>query len=137
MTLPKPPDANSIFFTLSFIAPGFIFSGVRRYLEPRKPQPPQIAVLHFLVSSTIIWLLAYAVLMGGGDTELSGRLWVSVVFVAPVILAVLLALADQFGLVRRLFVQVGFKPSEGYESAWAFKAHRLRFGAWLILPRSN
>ena len=116
---------DTVFFTLAFLVPGFIWSSVISMLVPRKSRAMQIRLLEFLTLSCVnhgIWawavfllVKARAVTTHPGWTALA---MFGIMFASPVILGLLSGWCRQRDRFAWFLGRLGFQTIHAIPTAW-------------------
>jgi hypothetical protein len=98
-----------IFYTLAFIVPGFIWSGVIGGFVPCRADQKEFVLLRFLTFSCVNyafwpWLIYLIIKRNLAETHLSvaAFLWFMIVFISPSVLGIISGVLSQREFVRRV-----------------------------------
>jgi hypothetical protein len=121
-----------LFFTVTFVVPGFVLSSVMSMFAPRKADEPQRALLRFLTFSCWnyapwSWLIYLQIQAGSlltNPSQIAATLFL-VAFVSPVCLGVACGYVSHKGLLRKAFQRIGLNPVHGTPTAWDDRFYRI------------
>lgn len=118
---------DTIFYTLSFIVPGFISDSVLANIVPRKTDGKEVLFLRYFTLSCLnyafwVWLVYLLPrLEFFRDRPIRSALcWFLIIFVSPVILGLTLGKQSSKGWIRGLLLQIGINPIHPVPTAWDF-----------------
>jgi len=103
----KFETASDIYFIIAVFVPGFVFDAVISRFVPRHASPMRELVLlrlftasafNYAVCSPIIYLLTTGSLLSSSPVG-QAIVWLAIIFLVPVLLALIVALASQRGLL--------------------------------------
>jgi len=115
--MPTISNAEVLFYLLAFIVPGFILQSTLSMLVPVKEENQQIAWVRFLTLSALnyaIW--SWLVYLITSRTWIFGSQWGTalswfwIIFISPVLLALLLGWLSQRDKIRRFLQRLGYLP---------------------------
>jgi hypothetical protein len=131
-------NIDTLFFTLAFVIPGFLWHSVQSIFVPRGESPKHTLFLTCLAFSCInyaLWSwLVYGILTGSWFTEhwgWTGFLWFTIIFTSPVVLGVLVGFVNQKEVVRRCFERMGLTSIHAIPTAWDYKFYNTREPVWV------
>lgn len=116
----------NLYFVVSVLIPGFIYTGVvGSFIPSRGAKEKEILLLRYLTAtafnyalcSPLIYLLAFGLIF---PTRPAGQAfcWFSIVFISPVILAVVRARIVQKDGFRWLYTLLGLRPISPIPTGW-------------------
>jgi len=129
---------ETLFLTLAFVIPGFIWNSIHSIFNPRRTERTQLLFLRFLTFSCInygLWsCLLYLVFVSEffeKSTLFTGIAWLIMILVSPVCLGFTTGLLSQKGLFRRVFARMGLSSIHGIPTAWDYKFSKTRKAVWI------
>jgi len=136
MTIDGP---TTLFYTLSFLVPGFILHSVAGIFVPQRTDDTGASFLRYLTWSCInyapwVWLI-YLVLtldfFHSSPLAAAGA-WMWVTFVSPVAMGVLLGHSERNEWARKLLQRMGLRPIHSIPAAWDYKFGKQE-ARWLLV----
>lgn len=129
---------ETLFLTLAFLIPGFIWNCIHSVFNPRQTERIQLLFLRFLTFSCInyglwSWLL-YLVLASEffeKSAIFTGIAWLIMILVSPLVLGFTTGLLSQKELFRRVFARMGLSSIHGIPTAWDYKFSKTRKSVWI------
>lgn len=122
---------DAVFFTVSFLVPGFVSSVVISMLVPRRTQSLEIRALEFLTLSCVnyaIWswafFLSFSYWKPTSHPYLTALGVVLVVLVSPLMLGLAIGRSAQKRWVARILRRLGFRTLHHIPTAWDFHFSR-------------
>jgi hypothetical protein len=130
---------DAIFYTLSFVVPGFICYSTMAIFVPRKAEDTELSLLRFLTLSCLnyalwawlIYLLAKSEFFTGSPL-LSATAWGLIIFVSPVLLGVIFGKLSSRDWLRRFLMRMGLEPLHPIPTAWDYYFSRTP-PVWLLV----
>lgn len=117
---------STLYFIVSVLVPGFIYHGVlTNFVALRRYKDKEALILRFLTAtafnyalcSPFIYLLVFGLIFSGHPIW-QALCWFGIVFVSPVILAVLHARIIQKDGLRRLYLLLGLRSISPIPTGW-------------------
>lgn len=129
---------ETLFLTLAFIVPGFLWHCVNSMLIPDKKRTTEILFLRFLTFSCFniaIWswlLYIFAATQYTSNHPLQAAcLWAIIIFVSPVLLGGVTGYLDQKGYFKRMLSKLGIKSIHSTPTAWDYKFYNTHSSVWV------
>lgn len=129
---------ETLFLTLAFIVPGFIWHCVQSAFMPRKTETAQLLFLRFLTFSCFNYALWSWLIYMFLVTEYARKhpvrascMWGVIIFASPVIMGVLTGWLSQKQFARKILSQMGFASMHTIPTAWDYKFHNTRSCVWI------
>jgi len=124
----KFDNAEALIWAFAFLLPGFVWSATYAMLIPRRPDTDQIRFMEFFTLSSLnnafwSWLiyLSYVKKIYANHPALEALLVFVVVFLSPLIAAIVTAKFKQSGWSARFVDWLGFNTALQIKTAWDFK----------------
>lgn len=122
----KLEDFSNLYFVLSVLVPGFIYSGVvSNFIPLRRSKEKEVILLRYLTAtafnyalcSPLIYLLTFGLIF---STHPAGRAlcWFAIIFIVPVILAVAQARIMQKDGLGWFYRLLGLRPISPIPTGW-------------------
>lgn len=118
---------DTIFYTLSFIVPGFISDSVLASIVPRRAEGKDTLFLRYFTLSCLnyalwVWLIYLLPRLEFFNIHplFSALSWLIIIFVSPLILGLILGKQSRKGWVSGLLNQIGINPIHPIPTAWDF-----------------
>ena len=129
-----------LFYTLSFIVPGFILQSILSVFVPRKAVPTQISFLRFLTLScfnyaSCSWLI-YLIFQSDVFIDYSIRTalaWGYIILLSPILLGLFAGYFSQKEFIRKIFFSIGLNPIHVIPTAWDYKFSNTKEAVWLLI----
>ncbi len=137
-------SVTDLYFVFAVFVPGFIMLSVRSQFIVSSGAEKESLLLKYLIatsfnyafSSWLIYLLAYNSYLRSNLT-LSAVSWLYVLFVSPIILAVISAVISQKSIVRWLLLKTGLDVIHVVPTAWDWRFGRMRSPRWVLVRLSD
>lgn len=120
-------NLDMIFYTLSFVVPGFICDSVLASIIPRRSEGKERLFLRYLTLSGLnyafwVWLiyLLLRVDFFRQNPIVSALSWFLIIFVSPILLGLILGKQSSKGWIRRFLMRLGINTIHPIPSAWDF-----------------
>jgi Family of unknown function (DUF6338) len=132
------PSFDTVFFTLAFLVPGFIWDWTSRVVMPRGAETRESSLLRFLTLSAInygfwvwlIYLLAKSPFFVDNPLR-SGVAWALVIFVSPALFGLALGALGQRSSGRQLLHRLGISIIHPIPTAWDYFFSRTK-PVWVL-----
>jgi hypothetical protein len=118
---------DAVFYTLSFIVPGFIWNSTLFIFVPRRAEETGTVFLRYLTLSCLnyaIWIwLIYLVVRSEFFAQRpvwSAFAWFLIIFISPVLLGVITGRLSSQDWLRRLLIRLGLGPIHPIPTAWDY-----------------
>ena len=129
---------ETLFLTLAFIVPGFIWYCIQSAFMPRKAETPQILFLRFLTFSCFnyalwswfIYIFLFSV-FPKSHPRLSAFFWAMIILISPVLLGGLTGFLSQKEIIRSILNKMGLTSVHSIPTAWDYKFHNTRTCVWI------
>ncbi len=128
----------TIFLTLAFIVPGFIWHCVQSAFIPKKTETTQLLFLRFLTFSCFnyafwSWLI-YVFLATEYTSQHPIRtscFWGVIIFVSPVAMGILTGWLSQRQFARKVLSKMGLASIHSIPTAWDYKFYNTNSCVWI------
>ncbi len=134
---------ETVFFTVAFLVPGFVWSSVVSLLVPRRSRAPQLRMLEFLTPSCLnygLWSWALFLLFSSDllreRSYLAAFSLFAIVFVSPIGLGVLSGWLRQRNAIASFLGRFGFHTIHPLPTAWDWKFSR-GYPYWFIVTLAD
>ncbi len=131
---------DTIFYTFSFIVPGFILHSTLTVFVPQKAEQPQLSFLRFLTLSCVnyaIWSwLIYLIFRSNFFINHPFRTsvaWGTIVLISPVVLGILGGHFSQKEIIRKALQAIGLKPIHVIPTAWDYTFNKIQKAVWILV----
>jgi hypothetical protein len=129
-----------LFYTLTFLVPGFVFHAVVSAFVPRRVEQEKITLLKFLTVSFVnygfwFWLI-YLMFKGKFFPEqlwVNILVWIAIIVISPLIGGVIWGVFHQKGWILKLLGKMGFRLIDQIPTAWDDKFSKIEKALWLIV----
>jgi len=129
---------ETLFLTLAFIVPGFIWHYVQSAFMPRKTETTQLLLLQFLTFSCFNYALWSWLIYMSLVTEYASKhpatvsfMWVVIILASPVMMGILTGWLRQKQVVRNILSKMGLASLHPIPTAWDYKFHNTRSYVWI------
>jgi hypothetical protein len=121
-------NADTVFYTLAFVVPGFVLHSTLALLIPQKSERADLSLLRFLTLSCLnyaawswlVYLLGTAPFFTSHVVR-SALAWGWIVLGSPVAMGLVFARLSQRDVMRRMLQRLGFNPVHVIPTAWDYK----------------
>ena len=118
---------DAVFYTISFLVPGFVMNSVISAFRPQKELKEKITFLRYLTLSSInyaLWSwLIYIISQQSFIDQYPKRTafaWFAIIFISPVIVGAFIGIIKQKEWVRNLLQKIGINTTHPIPSAWDY-----------------
>lgn len=132
-----------VFYTLSFVVPGFILYSVIASIVPRKIEEKEMSLLRYLILSCVnyaVWSwLIYLLFKLDFFTQhpiRSALAWSLIIFLSPVILGLLFGKLSSIDWSRKLLSHFGMVPIHPVPTAWDYIYSKTE-PVWLLVTMKD
>jgi hypothetical protein len=129
---------ETLFLTLAFVVPGFIWHCVQTPFLPRRTETTQLLFLRFLTFSCFnyaIWSwLIYVFLYSQfpiNYPKWTAFLWGIMILISPVVMGVATGILSQKEFLRKLFNKACIKTVHSTPTAWEYKLFNTDYSVWV------
>jgi len=129
---------ETLFLTLAFVVPGFMWNCIHSVFTPRRVERTQLLFLRFLTFSCInygVWSwLVYLVFKSEffkKSAVVTGIAWLTMIFVSPVCLGFVTGLLSQKDFFRKVFARMGLSSIHAIPTAWDYKFSKSTKPVWV------
>ncbi len=134
---------DTVFYTLSFVVPGFIGYSVVAALTPRRPGTTDMSLLRFFTFSCLNYAIWAGPLYWAARSEfhvphpiLAALMWAVVILVSPIVLGSVVGLLSQRETVRKLLRRLRVYTLHSTPTAWDYVFSNARPG-WILVTLSD
>lgn len=131
---------DTLFYTLSFIVPGFILHSTLSAFVPQKTIATQLSFLRFLSLSCFnyaIWSwLIYLIFQSSYFINEPIRIaaaWGVIILASPILLGFLAGYFSQKEYIRKFLQSIGLNPIHVIPTSWDYKFSNIRNANWLLV----
>lgn len=132
-----------VFYTLSFVVPGFILYSVIASIVPRKTEEKELSLLRYLILSCVnyaVWSwLIYLLFKLDFFTQhpiRSALAWSLIIFLSPVVLGLLFGKLSSIDWSRKLLAHFGLVPIHPIPTAWDYLFSKTE-PVWLLVTMKD
>lgn len=131
---------DSVFYTLSFIVPGFILQSILSVFVPRKSVPTQISFIRFLTLSCFNYAFCSWLIYLIFQSEVflthpirTALAWAYIILLSPILLGLISGYFSQKEFIRKIFFSIGLNPIHVIPTAWDYKFSNIKEAVWLLV----
>ena len=132
-------NISVVFYTISFLVPGFVMNSVISAFQPQKELEEKSTLLKYLTLSSINYSLCSWLIFLISQKQFIDQypkwaafFWFAIVFVSPVMIGTLIGISKQREWTRRLLQKIGIVTIHSLTSAWDYIFSRTEPG-WILV----
>ncbi|MBE6087356.1 MAG: hypothetical protein E7206_04750 [Clostridium beijerinckii] len=131
---------DMLFYTMSFVVPGFIIYYIKAKFTPEKQDNGPNYAIKYIFYSTFNFALISPIVYWAFKSEYykqhtfrAAGLWMIGMFFCPIMLGIILGIANQKEWEKKLLNKLNINPMHRIPTAWDYKFSNIKWGSWIIV----